>query len=362
MKPQFDLTPVELKNEDIVKYNLIPGRSQHLFKLDSEVKSRLSAIIPTLATLPATKLYSVTIPAGQELIQVANKPHVFRGLFKSTAKGTRGISSHAELVGTSTAATLGSLMAASSFAVGQYYMHEINVKLERLDKKIDMLLEQQQINFMSRVDSLLTRIQDLQSTTKDWIENEMDRQTLIIKLNDEQKTVSELLENVIMTLEHRQIIPSNLEEYKRVTNDIDSLLKLQIVLLQIMSLISQMIALQNGRVNDNDGPDFSLFKMYVSKAKKSQEKLQKWHLSIVNEFSLDITGGIQHKENRITKIADRWSLSSKLLTRLLTKQIDDNLVETIVRQLNEDYVYSTDNLSDKPTKLLAQGGELYLEV
>jgi hypothetical protein len=362
MKAELDLTPKIVSTEIANQDGLVPSESGRLFKLDANALSRISALIPVVSTLPATQLYSVTIPAGQELIKVAGKSHAFRGLFHSTAAGARGISGHVEMVGLSPAATVGAVMSAASFAVGQYYMHEINQRLESVDKKLDAIIEFQKLGFASKVSALVTRVQQYQITAGAFIEDDDERQTALIHLNDEQKTASELLDQVLMTLKKRQVTDINLKAYKEATGEINSLLHVQQSLLQVMSLIAHMTALQNARPTERQEADYGLFNTYLARAVTSQNQLQTWHLSNAERLQIDLTSSVQRRDNLLTKISARVKAPDVIQTRLATKKLNDNLMQNIVNQLDEDFTAVNEIPSDQPTRILLRNGSAYLQI
>lgn len=362
MQAKFDLTPLPISTDVATEDNLVPGQSHRLFKLGDDAFARLSALIPVVATLPATQLYSVTIPAGQELIEVANKSHVYRGLFHSTAVGAKGISGHVEMMALSPAATVGTVMATASFAVGQYYMHEINNQLEAVNHKLDTIIEFQKIGFASKVAALITRVQQYQVTAGAYIEDDADRQTALIHLNDEQKTASELLDQVFMTLEKRQSIDVTLRAYKTIIGEIESLLHVQQALLQAMSLIAHMTAMQNARPTERQEADFGLFNVYLERAREKQERLQDWHLSNAERLRLDLTNSNQRLDNVLTKLSTKIKAPEAIRTRLATRHLDDALMQGIINQLNNDYTIVDEIHDNQPTRVLIQDGSAYLQV
>jgi hypothetical protein len=127
-----------------------------LFEItDRTVIARISETIPTAAetvaktitnkALKNVELYKAVIPSGATLAESKQREGAVRGFYR----GAKGIRGQANLVkvdpakiskATKVANSVANVMNVGSLVVGQYYMPEINSKIEALSKRVSKLI------------------------------------------------------------------------------------------------------------------------------------------------------------------------------------------------------------------------------
>lgn len=118
------------------------------------------------------------------------------------------------------------VMNISSLVVGQYYMSEINSKLESMRKMLDEVRDFQEREFKGRSLSLLTRIDEISQFSIEIIENDDLRKIKLSTLEDLKGISTELLGQVNIAINDIAINRPELKypEYQKAVEDISILL------------------------------------------------------------------------------------------------------------------------------------------
>ena len=129
----------------------------------------------------------------------------FRGFYHG-AKGTKG---HANLFKvdptkiskTSTIANgVANVINVGSLVVGQYYMTEINSKLETMNENVSKISDFQDREFKSRILSLLSRVGEISQFSTEILEIEEQRNIKLTTLENLKGIATELLGQVNITI------------------------------------------------------------------------------------------------------------------------------------------------------------------
>ena len=141
-------------------------------------------------------VYQAIIPAGEKLINVRGKTDKYRGLIK----GEKGIKEHVQLSKKTVDNTaqiaenaLSSAMNVASMVVGQYYMSEINARLDLIKDNISKISDFQEAEYRGKVIALITNVQASSQFQFEIVENSEMRLQEISKLNQYETTCAELL-------------------------------------------------------------------------------------------------------------------------------------------------------------------------
>lgn len=133
---------------------------------DAKIIARIAETVPNVAeavaktitnkALKDVELYKVVIPSGATLAESKQMEGAVRGFYR----GAKGIKGQANLVkvdptkiskATKVANGVANVMNVGSLVVGQYYMSEINSKIEGLSKRVNKISDFQDREFKSRI-------------------------------------------------------------------------------------------------------------------------------------------------------------------------------------------------------------------
>ena len=171
---------------DLISERTLDERKLYEIK-DSNVIARISEVVPALTNIVARtvtnkglqsvgEVYRVIIPSGATLSKSKNLEGAVRG-FYSNGKGIAGQANlvkinPAQLSKASKVANgVANVMNVASLVVGQYYMSEVNDKLQTMNKSISEIGDFQQREFKSKIFSLITRVGKISKFSSDILEN-----------------------------------------------------------------------------------------------------------------------------------------------------------------------------------------------
>lgn len=337
---------------------------KRLFEItDRTVIARISETIPAAAEAAAktvtntalknVELYRAVIPSGETLVKSREMEGAFRGFYHG-AKGTKG---HANLFKvdptkiskTSTIANgVANVINVGSLVVGQYYMTEINSKLETMNENVSKISDFQDREFKSRILSLLSRVGEISQFSTEILEIEEQRNIKLTTLENLKGIATELLGQVNITISDISNKSPNpdYKEYLEKVDDFNILVQYQNILIMVLEEISKLTYLL-GKGDISSDMSYSLFKNYLEQSIQTRNSLEQWHDSQVKSLCIDLD------KNRISKtgvalffgaipgfIDDKWKY----------KELKQGLVEKINTQttpkpkaLNEpEEVYNDD--------------------
>ena len=153
---------------------------------DSNVIARISQIVPDLTNTVAKtvtnkgsqsvgEVYRAIIPSGATLSKSKDLEGAVRG-FYSNGKGIAGQANLVKInpsqLSKASKVTNGvaNVMNVTSLVVGQYYMSEVNDKLQTMNKSISEIGDFQQREFKSKIFSLITRVGKISKFSSDILE------------------------------------------------------------------------------------------------------------------------------------------------------------------------------------------------
>ncbi|MCL2546172.1 MAG: topoisomerase IV [Oscillospiraceae bacterium] len=271
---------------------------------DSTVVARITQTIPTVAEKAAktvtntamkkADLYRVIIPNGETLVQSKSMTGAFRGFFRG-AKGAKG---HANLVKVdpskitkaSTVANIGAnVMNVGSLVVGQYYMNEINAKLETMNKNISKISDFQDREFKSRIMSLIALVGEISQFSVEIIENDELRTIKLAALENMKADGTELLGQVnetIIGITQGNPTP-DYKAYQATVEDFYTLVEYQNILITILEEISKLSYLL-GKGNSSKDMCYSLYSKYWELSVQARDVLESWHDKQVAALKIEI--------------------------------------------------------------------------
>lgn len=202
-------------NESIIPLEMLPAEaiedeSKLVEITDSKVLTRVNNLIPGLAqagnavnnAAQAIKvansevLYRAVIPTGAKLTNSKAMEGAVRGIYH----GADGIQGHANLVAVEAqkgmavvANTAVAAMGVASMVVGQYYMTQINAKLDAISDGISEIQNFQDNEYRSRVFSLVAHVKKIADFQTEILENNELRISKINQLDSLEEECTQLL-------------------------------------------------------------------------------------------------------------------------------------------------------------------------
>lgn len=257
------------------------------------------------------------------------------------------------------------IMNVAALVVGQYYMTEINNKLENMSEGINKISDFQGREFKSRIFSLVSRIKKYSGFSSEIIENDESRLRILGVLEITEGDATELLGQVNMEIS--DICQNNstptYEVYQKKTDDLNVLVEYQNVLVSILAEISKLLYLL-GKGSTSSEMSFSVYQDYLGQSTGARKILGNWHESQIASLSIDLDKerkaksglaslpGLVHEKWKYHLITQDFSqkINSQKQTTLsfptLSREIYKEDVEIIVRDGKYYYLHSGEEESN----------------
>ena len=243
-----------------------------------------------------------------------------------------------------------------SMVVGQYYMNEINNKLDDLKEGINGISDYLDSDYKSRIAHIISKMKEI-------IENKVEILANEFSMNKRYDDILELESECSKLLgQANEMIKNNIKEididYKKYEKQLKEIYKwfsrqriLQTLLLEIGNL---RYVLANG--NETSKLSHTQYNNYLLQSNNVDEELEKWHNSISQKLGIDIKEARRNgkffnvKKNTIGKINEEWAYH----------KINENVVKLIESQTNvkklEPYISKK---QDEIIKIQKYNGEYY---
>lgn len=362
-----------------IPVELLPERTLDERKLyeikDSNVIARINETVPALTNTVAKtvtnkglqsvgEVYRAIIPSGATLSKSKDLEGAVRGFYSNG----KGIAGQANLVkinpsqlnkASQVANGVVNVMNVASLVVGQYYISEVNDKLETMNKNINEIGDFQQREFKSKIFSLIARVGKISKFSSEILENDELRNRMLHLLDSTEGEVTQLLQQVNITID--ELSPHNeqidFKTYSEKINEFNKLLNYQKVLVSLLEEISKLIySLNRGAVKAE--MCYLMFNGYVDQSNDSLAKLKLWHDNQTKSLRIDIDNHRIKKygfEGALGKVQGLFNEDWKY------KPLDENVEEKIISQtVNKKLkVAPPDEVLNKDIEIIAKDGKLY---
>lgn len=351
---------------------------------DPNIMTRLSSLNPaivnalgktqTVTTTTKTKIsgdyYKVSLKKGGELVKSKNMEDAYRGF----TRGPKGIKEQANLMKANPTKTkkittntkmatsaVANVMNVASLIVGQYYMSEVNSKLEGINKSLSAISDYQKREFKSRVRSLVANVQAISTFSEEIFEDDTIRNNKLIHLQQLQEQTTQLLEQVNLEIEEIiQMKPQiSYDEYSSNVNHLESLVFFQKILIRVLQEIGKLtFVFGNGKLSQESS--FSLFHTYAEQISTLSNKLIYWQKNHIEKYAIDMDAskrkkqGIEGVVSNVTGVINAdWRYA----------KLEEGLIINIKHQLTLDKVEQESQETDlyqNDLQLLIRDGKTYL--
>lgn len=300
LMPKFEILPEDVSVEEDKVHEIS----------DKIVINRLNKLVPQIVNgykqfadkkvvehikeIENTKLYQIIIPEGAKLYKSKDLAGAFRGgysvngqlagqanLVPVTIGNARDLSSMADRTAT--------VMNVASLVVGQYYMSEINDKMEKMLGNLDKIADFQQMEFKARILALISKVGKISQFNAEIIENEEIRKRTLDNLSRHEDEATELLQQVNLSIEHlvSKNTSNDFEQYKENTYEFDKLITYQQYLLSILEEIGRLVYLLNMGMISSEYC-YSSFNNYIKQSTGARNQLVNWHKNKIKQFEIDL--------------------------------------------------------------------------
>ncbi|MBU7478927.1 hypothetical protein [Lactiplantibacillus pentosus] len=277
---------VDLSDEfDMSQYRPMPNSGRLLSTISQTLPATFSvtsALASEVAEKAGSGAYQVIMQSGQSLMHSKNGENLYRGT--TQAAGHRGIAGSADLkpinstaseLAAKTGAVAG-VMAVASMVVGQYYMTEINDKLESISESIDDIKNFQKTELLAQISTVVRESRQLSVYNDEIMESASERQLARHRASDFEEKSGELLDQ-INSLIRLELVPSGkFSEYERHTRGLVPLLSSQQVLVATLRELSRLtVVLSRSEVSPERAG--ATYKELVASSEKVRDNVVEWH-------------------------------------------------------------------------------------
>lgn len=270
---------------------------------DPSILSRVSSLVPVIANesanllnqpkIPIGGLYEVIMPSGATLVDSKDMIGASRGYFR----GAEGISGHANLVPVELGSKLGnvmgtvsSIMNVASIMVGQYYMSEINSRLQNIENDIKSISNFQKNEFESNIITKIVDVMELSKFSDEIVRSDEVRLSKLNRIENLKGEMAQLIEQLILQIDQELVALNKKKfiEYEEKSRNLDKQIKLLISLMMSLQELGN-IELILGKGERSGDLVFHRYNIEEKKVLSLFESIQSWHSDhgIVYEIDLE---------------------------------------------------------------------------
>lgn len=244
----------------------------------------------------------------------------------------------------------------ASMVVGQYYMSEINDKLEKIGNSIDEISKFQDSEYQSKVLHIVSKMEEILENQSEILSNEETRKNAYHDNKELESKCAELLgqANIQITKElSNQVLDYKKYEYKvRIIQE--WFLRQQLMQELLMRIDDLRYVLAMG--SETSKLSHKQYNNYLNQTNNINKKLEEWHNVYINKFGIDIEkqrkkgNWFRVREYTIGMIKEEWNYN----------KLQNNIVQQITAQIQpkEFRIYKNNKL-DEEILIQKYKGEYY---
>ncbi|MCH5180018.1 MAG: hypothetical protein J1F32_02250 [Erysipelotrichales bacterium] len=375
------IVPLHNTNQEIaIKVEMLPteaiiDESKLIEITDSNVLAHINNLIPELAKITTNVvnvskniaqkkevLYKAIIPVGAKLADSRATDGAVRGFYH----GAKGISGHANFIATnaqnnalSIANAATAAMNLASMVVGQYYMSQINSKLNTISDDISAISNFQNSEYKSKVKSLIIQITAIAEFQVEILENNELRNSKISQINNlESECVQLLVQANLMLSDFANKSNLDFKKYEKSLKEAQNWFLHQNALLNILYKLAELkYTLYLGTVSRDQC--VALISNYISEVKDTQNRLAHWHRTTMERLNIDVRKK-RHKRVGFDRVIHL--IPGLIENDANFRTIEENTANMIMTQIsgfNDMIFQDRTNLYDEDVQLIAKNGKVY---
>lgn len=342
---------------------------------DDKVINRIIDAVPQLAQIGVNAgavaegmqlanqgVYQAILPAGARLVNSKDMEGAVRGFFRNK-KGIAGQANWMTVDSTvnkiAAANIANAAMGTATLIVGQYYMKQINGKLEDLNSNISKLADFQMAEYKGKVVTLLMQVKRASEFQAEILEDSNLRNEEIQRIQGVETTCMNLLNQAnvnISDLSSKAV--KSFEQYDKLINEVAIWQKYQETLTEVLYMIADLnYTLHLGALSKEQC--YAAYSDMYDMENSLFDKLKKWHEVHKKKFKIDINqarmerqgiDAIIHKPLELVGI--KWKYRSIGKETAMNIRLQRNI------RLN-DRTLDMRNRYNEDVKLIAKDGKLY---
>ncbi|WP_455332893.1 hypothetical protein [Enterococcus thailandicus] len=309
---KMDILLGEITQNEFNERKLIEVTDQSILSYVSFLVSTIvneSASLLNRPNIPTNGLYEVILPNGVELAKSGDLNGAVRGFYKNP---NGNIAGQANFVPVELGSKLGNVMKNVSFVmnvasimIGQYYMSEINSRLQTIEKGIKSIEANQKNELESNVITKIVDVMELSKFSDDIMKSEEVRQQKLIRIDTLKGEIAQLVEQLKLQID-QELVPLNKKkiiEYEEKSRDLDKEIKFLISLIMSLQELGN-IELILGKGNRTKEMAFNRYHIEEKKVLSLFESIKSWHSDHGDVYEIDL------ENNRRIKKGMRGALGS----------------------------------------------------
>lgn len=271
------------------------------------------------------------------------------------SKNTKFLSEEKMITNMGKDALVNAGFSATSMVVGQYYMSEINDKLENIQHDIDGIANFLDNQYKGKLMSIVTKIQEILENKNEIISNDFSRDKRYDEISRLEEKSEELLTQANASILNYLKDKLDYKNYEKNIKDIQMWSVRQQILMRLLAEIGDLrYVLANG--NESSKTAHSQYNRYLKDSNKVNEQLDSWHKFYCEKFGIS---KLEHRrkanffeirKNTIGKINEDWAYN----------KLDESIETMIDSQMNvkELHPYNKEK-QDEVIEIQKYNGEYY---
>lgn len=244
---------------------------------------------------------------------------------------------------------------AASMVVGQYYMSEINDKLQTIQNNINDIQSDIDSEYQGKLMNIVSKIKEVMDNKIEILNNDFLRNKRYDEISRVESICTTLLGQANTRISKYIVEEKDYKSYENDIKSIDKWLKRQQILLRLLLEIGNLkYVLSYG--NETSISAHSQYNNYIMQTNKLNNSLSEWHNSLIDKFGIISeeykrkTQFYEFKKNTIGRINEEWAYN----------KLNEDVVNMINEQLllKEEKPYLEDK-QDLNIKILKKDGEYY---
>ncbi|WP_304683109.1 hypothetical protein [uncultured Clostridium sp.] len=253
-------------------------------------------------------------------------------------------------------ALLNAGFSATSMIVGQYYMNEINNKLDIIKDNIQGISDLLDSEFQGKLGQIISKMQEIIDNKVEILNNEYSRDKRYNEVLDLEQSCTKLLGQANEMIKNN-ITDENIDykKYERQTNEIYKWFSRQQILRMLLIKIGDLrYVLSYG--NETSKLSHTQYNYYIKQINSVNEELENWHKLMSKKLGIDTKEFRRNgkfytiKKNTIGKIKEDWAYH----------KLNNDIVALIDNQSNiERLIPYTNKKQDDIIKIQKYNGKYY---
>ena len=245
---------------------------------------------------------------------------------------------------------------AASMVVGQYYMAEINEKMETMQHDIKNISNYLDSEYQGKIEHIISKIKEIVDNKNEILNNEFSRDKRYDEISREEENCTILLGQANNSI--NDLIGNDNLDYKKYENTIKEIQKWytrqQVLIRMLLEIGNLRYILAYG--NETSMFTHTQYNNYLLQTNSTNEKLRYWHILYKEKLGIDQK---EHKRN-----ASFYKVKKKTIAKIKDDWAYDKLDESIELMIGNQTTINTllpylEKKQDDCIKILKQGDNYY---